>query len=150
MEVKIRNSRPSITIAEIIEVESEIGLVLPEDYRNFLMLHNGGNPDPSLFPLTGDPLNPYGILRRLYCICPGDPLNLIDNYFLTKDRLPNGILPIGEDSFGNLICIGLLQNNFGKIFFWDHEEEINQINKNIYFVANSFTELLNMLVREPK
>lgn len=47
------------------------------------------------------------------------------------------MFPIACDSFGNYIAIGLRDENYGKIFFYDHETE----NK-IHLICDSFTSFL--------
>jgi hypothetical protein len=38
-------------------------------------------------------------------------------------EVPVGILPIGDDPGGNLICMCINRENYGKIYFCDHELE---------------------------
>lgn len=64
--------------------------------------------------------------------------------------MPTGILPIGHDPGGNYICIALTDENYGQIYFYDHEEPNEDSNgnvnwNNLYLVAKSFSEFLNKL-----
>lgn len=37
-------------------------------------------------------------------------------------------MPIATDSFGNKLCIGVKGKHYGKIYFWDHENEAGSRN----------------------
>jgi hypothetical protein len=39
-------------------------------------------------------------------------------------RLPEGFLPIADAEGGNLVCLSLRSCDFGAIWFWDHEREL--------------------------
>jgi SMI1-KNR4 cell-wall len=57
------------------------------------------------------------------------------------------LIPIAEDDGGNLICISCSDNDKGKIYFWNHEEENeDDLTANLYFVSNSFNEFIDSLV----
>jgi hypothetical protein len=70
-------------------------------------------------------------------------------------RMPAELLPISDD-WGNLFCLNLGKNDFGKIYYWDHNDEPNPewyaeyygmptpqhlMYENVYLVANSFGEM---------
>lgn len=42
-----------------------------------------------------------------------------------KERIPMGYLPIADDVFGNLILIAVSDKNIGKIYFWEHEYDLD-------------------------
>ena len=56
------------------------------------------------------------------------------------NRLPAGMLPIALCPGGDLICLNMDKELFGKIFFWDHEHEC--LNNELYLVADTFLEFL--------
>jgi hypothetical protein len=76
----------------------------------------------------------------------------LERYTVTHDdRVPKNLLPIASDWSGNLICLSINGDDFGKIYFWSHEEE-GELESgkspdyhNVYFVSNSFTEFINGL-----
>ncbi|WP_081743142.1 SMI1/KNR4 family protein [Acetivibrio clariflavus] len=37
--------------------------------------------------------------------------------------LPKDVIPIARDPFGNLICISVSEDSYGKVLFWDHEKD---------------------------
>ncbi len=64
---------------------------------------------------------------------------------------PNYCLPIGSDWGGNLILLSLGETDYGSIYFWDHEQGWDEAGSlepdysHCYFVAKSFTEMLDLL-----
>jgi hypothetical protein len=67
---------------------------------------------------------------------------------LDEKRLPNHLLPIAHDPLGNLICISCSKEDFGYIYFWDHENAVDYANStdadysNLYIIAKSFKEFI--------
>jgi SMI1 / KNR4 family (SUKH-1) len=84
-------------------------------------------------------------------------LDIINNIETYTKRMPNSLIPVGTDGSGNQICLGISDEESGKIFFWDHENEcmdgflnenksdIDKYWNNIYFLANNFDEFLSLL-----
>jgi cell wall assembly regulator SMI1 len=149
IEIQMKESCPPLHESDIAKAEHRMGVTLPDDYRQFLLRHNGGRPDRNVFPVVGDPLNDTGIINWLYSIEDGDVYDLVGNAEIYKGRMPAELLPIGLDPFGNQICLALAGPNKGRVYFWDHEEEVGEDEKptyeNVYFIANSFTEMMDGL-----
>jgi hypothetical protein len=65
-------------------------------------------------------------------------------------RIPDDLLWIMDDPFGNAICLGIRGIHRGRIYFWDHEMEPDpngwdgQVDTegNVSLIANSFTEFV--------
>jgi cell wall assembly regulator SMI1 len=149
--ITIDKSFSPIDEATIQALEQELGIQLPSDYRQFLLTHNGGRPTPAHFPLTGDPLNSSGGIHWFYGIHRGRErhYNLRKAYDVFQDRMPANFFPIACDPGGNQICLSVAGEDRETVYFWDHEFESLDDEKpgyeNVYFIANSFTELLNSL-----
>jgi SMI1-KNR4 cell-wall len=147
MEFKKKYGKTSLE--SIINFETRNKLILPKDYRIFLEDENGGIPYKKVFLI--DKKQGEDSIDIFFGLDIEKPfLNLgylIDVY---SERFLSGILPIGEDPFGNYICICLIGENYGKIYFYDHEveneNEDGTLNwDNLYLIANSFTEFLELL-----
>jgi hypothetical protein len=58
MSVRIQDLREPVSERDIEGCEAVLGHALPDDYRTFLLAHNGGCPEPNRFtlldPLAGD------------------------------------------------------------------------------------------------
>jgi len=130
---------------KIIEFESKIGFKLPDDYVRFLQEVNGGVPRKRYSLFNVKELNreiPLDVLFGLEVNDASFDLSKIYDEF-SDDLLENSLI-IGDDPGGGFI---VLIANKG-IYYWDHtyyfEESSDE--KNIYFIANNFTEFINGLI----
>jgi hypothetical protein len=75
----------------------------------------------------------------------------IITFKIEEKRLPSHIIPIAHDPFGNAICLSCGEKDYGYVYFWDHENEVDYTQStdddynNLYFIAKSFTEFLDGL-----
>jgi hypothetical protein len=149
-----------INAKDLQNIEEIQNCKLPEDYKKFLLSHNGGKPLWSTFDikncfLNGEPIG--SSVRFFYGICLDTKsimhlYDIFDNIKCYNNRVPNELLPIGTDSFGNNICLCIKGDNYGKIYFWDHEGEAAAFDPhkspwwdNVYFIADSFTDFIKGL-----
>lgn len=148
--MKIENSYPKISRQQIADFESRQGLSLPQSYKEFLLNVNGGEPVPNEFEVpnwSGE----SSMVQAFYGIHAGEYDNLAEKIAMFQDRLPEGFLPIASDPGGNLLCLGTKGDDEGRIYFWDHEDELdkNGLSKkdfsNMYRVANDINEFLDKL-----
>lgn len=65
-----------------------------------------------------------------------------------RDQLPPNTIPIGDDMFGNLICLDLAKDNYGKVLFWNHESETEQ--EQFCLIADSFEKFLGSFYELPE
>jgi len=138
-----------LTREEIDAFEREIGHALPEDYRRFLSICNGGYGG-GRFWFEDAGVHNVGGLRKESCF------SLRDNrrtYQLDEFRIPRSLIWIMDDLFGNAICLGVAGIERGRVFFWDHESEPDPENwdgeaitaDNVEMLAESFTDFVDGL-----
>lgn len=141
---------PRLSETDITQVEARVGWSLPEAYRVFLLIFNGGRPEPSDFSV---PQWHYqaSLVNDFSGIIPGRYNDIEKNIEILGYRLPNGFIPIADDPGGNAILLSLHGPTRGKVYFWDHENEPNEYTDdvrdypNIYLVADDFISFLHML-----
>ncbi|MBK9259793.1 MAG: SMI1/KNR4 family protein [Polyangiaceae bacterium] len=151
MQIKEPNPYGATSPDAIAQFEARRGVLLPAEYKAFLLKSNGGMPIPDVFEVPGwhgqasELLTFYGIHE--------DPDYSLDSNCKSYDeRVPADLIPIATDSGGNNICIGWKGEREGKIYFWDHEDELDenglfvQDYRNVYLVANSLQEFLDSLM----
>lgn len=142
----------ALTEHDLDQLEIRIGVRLPHDYREFLLKYNGGRPIPSGFLIQGFPNNPYGMIHYFFGI--DDQLesnNLMWHWEVMNGRLPDGLLPIAGDHSGDLLCLTLYGDKHGSVVFWDfYDEHYPPTYKNIYHVANSFSDFIDSLFKAPE
>jgi hypothetical protein len=124
--------------AEILRIEQELGVRLPEAYRQFLLTYGGcefagaspDNPFIVFRPLT--PLHPrfksgYGPFDAFYGKERERRDKRRDLYSLRqcihfyKGLMPETIIPIGDDGIAGQICLGIKGKERGKVYYWDRE-----------------------------
>ena len=145
---------------EIGRFEEHIGHRLPDDYRAFLLEHNGGRPDPDAFTLMMDdaeeenivmcffPMRDISVgtveveefeeLRSWPVHCAWDDLqdDLVNLY---EKELDEPLLPIGTDGSSNYFCIVLTGDGRGRIVFLESEMAETTV------LAESFSDFLATL-----
>lgn len=123
---------------DVSHFEMGIGARLPDDYREFLIRHNGGRPTPSGFSGGGDVLNFFFGLWQKHA-------DLNYETLAHRGLIPNGMIPIACDPGGNLVLLEVARPTRGRVWFWDHEQS-GDPDKAVSLLANSFTEFVESLV----
>ena len=149
MATRILDSQQPLSESDIAEVESRLGFRLPAQYRDFLLAHNGGRPEPRRFAISSEKPDDRSVVHWFFCVKEGNAYDLLTWARRTADRIPPELLPVAIDPFGNLICLSVSGVNVGKVYFWDHEKEAREGEPpgydNVYLVADSFQEFLDSL-----
>lgn len=136
-------------------IEKEYNIKLPESYKCFLLLCNNAFFSNEVIFKIG---NSENILNEIYSLTGNE--NLIEQIETFIFRMPEAIIPIGESPNGDQICIGVKEDKNGKIYLWEHENElearkmigeinsdtdINSYYENLILINNSFLDFLNSL-----
>lgn len=123
--------------SDLKEFEQRYNIKMPDDLVEYITKYNGGMVEPYTFDLENETGKVFGGFLSFNEEDPdgeeelvSETIDLVDFY---KDSKLIA-LPLGEDPFGNLIC--LKDNN---IYFWDHEED------EFIYICDTFTDFLNML-----
>ena len=152
--VTFTQTKTLINKAQIQEVEELIGLEFPLEYKEHLLKFNGGQCYPNVFSFYENGETTNSSIDWFLAIYEGRYNNLIKEIRMVKieeKRMPSQILPIAHDPGGNLICISCKGQDFGKVYFWNHEDEVDyrfsddNDYSNLYLISNSFNEFINGL-----
>jgi hypothetical protein len=134
---------PLVDEAGVAMAERNLGLSLPQEYRGFIVENNGGLSSEGVFDIPGRGQSSivfYGIRTG------HDYSDLVVAYTGYRHRLPDGIVPIGFDPGGNLVCLSVDGEDAGKVWFWDHEKESNPpTRQSLYWLADSFGSFVDSL-----
>lgn len=143
MEIVERLVENGADPTEIERLEERVGK-LPPDFREFLLRINGGRPDPAGFSFQAGPRADESDVDWFFALGQGSPYEILHSLEVYRDRIPMGLLPIASDPGGNLLLLSLRRDDFGSVFFWDHEEESppNPTMSNAYLVASSFSAFI--------
>lgn len=152
MKLMMSDTSPPLTVAEIQSFEASQQILLPAEYKQFLLLHNGGKPDRRLFRFNHSAVGEFvGEVGMFFSIDETSTDSLFEYMETYSGRVPTDLLPVARDIGGNLICISVGNANSGQMFFWDHEGEYEipvakEVDyRNIDFLATSFDEFVNHL-----
>lgn len=155
------------TLSELTEFATSAGVALPNTYKNFVLRFGCcGFKKWIVFPLIGAKGHSVPVERHLTLFAGGgeSDLGLVWFWRTYRDRMPRTMVPIAEAGGGDLVCIGVSEQNGGQTYFWDHHNEWDEEGyldggkpvpdnleyQNVTLVANSFEEfILSMRATEP-
>ena len=135
---------------EILMLENEFEVVLPEDYKSFLLQENGGRNTAYRYknlvriPQVSEEINIDVMFGVSTNVKNGDIKQWTSEY--QDDLFPNSII-IGETIQHGFIVFWLSKDDNAGIYYYDDTYEFasSTDNMNTYFLANSFSEFLNMV-----
>jgi len=136
-DLAFRNQGPKISAIEISRFEKKYIFMLPNDFRQYLLESNGGTPNKVYYLESKADLVVnffYSLGSQKYSLEGAIDDMKYDDPVVAKD-----FIPIGEDAFGNVLCLSVNEQTYGNVFSWDHEE------RNVRFISTSFSNLLKGL-----
>ncbi|HZF44357.1 MAG TPA: SMI1/KNR4 family protein [Sphingomonadaceae bacterium] len=143
--MEIENAGPPLSVDRLALVESQVGVEFPQDYKEFLLRHNGGEPTPSYMAMPAWTGKSTDVNTFFGIDCQEDYNDLLKAVELMREGYPeDAVLPVAYDSSGNIFCIIGDRRSRGSIVMYEiggaHHEGYNPI-----AVADSFTAFLGML-----
>jgi hypothetical protein len=154
MRIEIRDDRPPVSAEALATAEAQLadlGQRIPPSYKAFLAEQDGGKPVQSLFSFRQNDRDQSDRVRLFYGIAPSPNGDLVAEATAMSGRLPDGVLPIAGDSFGNLVVLDGRDGNDGPVLFWDHEFETDLPDESdLFWVAPDLSTFLDQLEAEPE
>lgn len=151
MRMKLLNSNKfgQLTENAVIDFERFYEISLPKEYRNFLIEDNGGEPVPGCEFFWIKKGKDGSSVHQFFGLHAG-PIHLRLATYMDQNMygFPRSLLPIADDGLGNYICLGIQPNNYGKVYFLDHDLFPFQSNENapgITQISSSFSSFINAL-----
>jgi hypothetical protein len=138
---------PGISLTDISKVEAAIGATLPQDYRQFLLLYNGGI---SKLCVSDYPLSSFRI-RDWMSICEHKELPGLVSLLAARENIMTDVkefgrdfLAIGELPFGQFVVVTkLVGQDAHRIGVCDLEEPWRKVE----LPFTSFTDLIDHCVQ---
>ena len=153
--LEVIEPKAPVTILEIENAEKEIGISFPKIYKDFLLKVNGGHPDKDTFPMLESYNEKFDYVGSsiawFNAICNDEYSNLVKDCFGIGYEYPKDLMPIASDPGGNIICLGISGEVYGKVYFWDIRGQAAAFGvkepwyRNVYLIANSFEDFINSL-----
>ena len=175
---KLRGEGKILSNDVIKEFESATSLTLPEDYKYFLKIYGDAyfneyvvySPKSETAIYVHDEVDELpnywfkgssvGSFHGLHVDDEDEELELMTWFKCYKERMPERFLAIADDGMGNQVCMSLAEVDYGKVYWWDHENEWDAEGyeedtgkampdeakyQNVYLLAESFTEFIQGL-----
>jgi hypothetical protein len=138
-----RNCDPSIQMARIAQVERELGVTFPEDYKDCVQRCSGGSPAKDEFAFD-DPDVGFmgGCVGILLSLAPDHDDSIVETYKLLAPFLPVGAIPISDDGGGDFVCLDYSKGGSPTIGYWHHGFP------SLVPLAPTFSDFLDMLYDE--
>ncbi len=140
--IQMTEQGPPINELQVAQISKTLGAALTQDYKGFLLKHNGGRPEPDVVDIKGLSGSPtdvkifFGVGRKY------ESSELFWQLDFIKECCPEQhVLPIASDSFGSLFCLKVIDGVASSVVFCD----LSTQSRNFYDVAPTFTEFLNKL-----
>lgn len=134
----------AIQESEMLTYEEKLGQRLPEDYRKFLLLTNGGHAS-SHFVWSRDSAGTWekNIPNTFLGLNDWATLDMVGD----GENHPSGYLQIAYDPGGNPLYLNLKKNSmaypYGALYMLDHEEAIEEAS--LLYIAPSFSAYLKLM-----
>ncbi len=150
MQFSLSKTDPTLSENTLKCLEKYLSIKFPVSFRNFLLKFNGGRPCCRLefnFYNSED----GSVLAAFLGITPQENYDLLNNLKNYQDIIPSNTVPIAYDTFSNLVLLSVKGQDYGKIYFWDHERGANTDNgevadySNLTLIADSFEEFISSL-----
>lgn len=144
MELNYEFSFEPLVSSDIEAFESEYEVNLPENYKEFLLLNNGGKSVKRRFKTADGTITSSVMLFLPISKETDSNLGSFYEKYCTNKIIPSNLIPIGVDPADSLICI----SEQDKVYFCDMDyfEEDNELkDEYIKLISENFTSFLNNL-----
>ncbi|WP_077596828.1 SMI1/KNR4 family protein [Oceanobacillus kimchii] len=127
----------------INKIEEKYNKEIPKDYKEFLLEYGVSFIKDNVMyqPIKKNPVTPEDGFDSIgyFFGLTGDSYDIKEAIKAYQDIIENSFLPIADADGGDLICLGIKEDIRGKVYYWYHEDEIEN---NFYLIANSFKEFI--------
>lgn len=153
MLLTINDCGPTLSEKDLCLLEESLNVELPNDYRNFLLRHNGGLPVENSVRIFENKLGINSAAIGYFYSVGTKTENIEVCLNIISDRIPEKLIPIADTPNGNYFLISANPHNYGKIYYKDHEtEDITQpdwakniLPESMIKIADSFSEFVDNL-----
>jgi cell wall assembly regulator SMI1 len=146
--MKVTNSQVKLTTAKIEQLELEAGISLPDDYKAFLLKHNGGEPNVSKFKTKDSKVESYvSFFLPITSMVEDNLLEEIEG-ITHAGQIPANLIPIASDPADNRIVLSVDGDDCGKVYYWAWDEEVEDhvaSYKRMRLIAESFSDFLALM-----
>jgi len=153
MLTEIRQPGKQLNQDDILVLNRKLISPVPDEYRDFLIQNNGGEPKESTLTFDAKKLGINGEELGYFYGIDTESENIIDTIDNLSHVLPKNLIPIVDTPGGNYFLLSVNPNTYGKIYYKDHEVEDsfdfddskNDLPESMVLVANLFSEFIDKL-----
>ena len=109
---------------EIVDTETHIGQVLPDEYKEFIRISNG-------LEFTCEYILRVGNSVRTSAFSMNEVYDF--EHFEAYNPMPSYIIPFSPDGYGNHYCFDMSRN--GVVIFWQHDLDYDCIDPEIVYAS---------------
>ena len=133
---------------DLVKYEFDFGIQFPTEYKKFLKTSNGGVSDLKKFDLEGK-LQEGLLIDFFLGIGVEKEKNIFYILKITRGFIPKGLIPFALTEGAGVLFIGVGDESFEKIYFWDRGDSENPSKavdgENLFSVAPNFEGFLNSI-----
>ena len=155
-ESNFEHSFSPVSMQDIVSFETKYDFSLPDDYKQFLLINNGGKTGSRRRFTTNDNTKEGEIESSILMFFPLSnevDANLEHHYelYTNANVIDKNYLPIGETPRNNLVCMVIKGSEKGSVYHFDMgyddylEKRIQLEPEHIRLIAKSFTDFFNGL-----
>lgn len=130
-----------VTESDLSRFTNVFGRILPNDFKEWVLKHNGACPEPAEIKVGADlsiSINSFVSFSEI------DSPNVFSTLSMLKHRIQDDMLPIADDPGGNYIALRYSKSEKNPdVVFWDHEE--SEAALAVKPIAKSFSEFIRLL-----
>jgi len=152
--MKLTGVGEQLTESTISDFEVNFNIKLPDDYKVFLLGSNGGVPGGNWcfdFIENGSTIKTSSVISYFEVLYAEETMEVDDlraGYvaLVESGQVPSTLLPIADDPFGNIIFISVGEDDFGRVYFGNHELEVPETGYLVMSqIAETFSEFMDKL-----
>lgn len=141
MALKFSRSGPKQTRRQLQAVERRLDVSFPEDYRDFLLKHNGGVPKPKTLRSGKDDTHEIELFYSIGVRASDRELVKTTEYYRAELKLLQHYLPVALTSAHDLLLLHVAGRSIGKVDWWTGISE-GFYKRHVSRYCRSFSELL--------
>jgi hypothetical protein len=134
--------KPGAPSALIADVEAQLGVKFPDDFRALVQTCQGGTPvERSVFPVR---IRQRTMTSGLGALLPIETISDDLTGLRFDDQIPDGVIPFAEVGNGDFICFDYRNADADAVpvAYWDHGKNKDE---SVFPLAPTFAAFLDML-----
>ena len=132
--------------SDIRQVENDLGLSFPIDFKKHYLKFNGGYPEKDTYKWKDGSITAINTFSSIKYEGFNSLEETYRNLILSGEHLSTGIVPFANDDVGNLFCISTRKDDNGSVYYCNNDH-YNTENKEecLTLLETSFSSFLENL-----